>query len=317
MIEDFWGRVIRRLRRTLRHEAFRRATAHALDTAPLALSGQSPLFLSMVRHGDVVPYLLAIKSLYAAIGVGRVAVIDDGTLTLADREILARHVPGVAILDIAAVDTGRCPRGGTWERLVKIVDLTAETYVIQADADTLVTGPIPEVVQCWRENRSFLLGTAVGRKVEPAIVTARLVQGWITQAGVGGVKIGTLAEAALAEMPDGARRSYVHASSGFAGFAHGRFNRSELERFSLWMQERFSSRWTEWGSEQIASNYLLANDPGAVVLPFERYCCFEPPMPAGTPSLYHFIGTYRYDGGVYRRRAREFLAGYATRTQAG
>ena len=317
MMEDLLSRAIHRLRRTLRREAFRRATAHALDTAPLAMSGSSPLFLSMVRHGDVVPYLLAIKSLYAAIGVGRVAVIDDGSLTGDDRRILHRHLPGIAIFDIAAIDTGRCPRGGTWERLVQIVDLTAETYVIQADADTLVTGPVPEVVQCWRENRSFLLGTAVGRKAEPAAATARMVQGWIAQAGLAGMKIGTLAEAALDQLPDAARRSYVHASSGFAGFAQGRFGRAELERFSLWMQDRFPTRWADWGSEQIASNYLLANDPGAVVLPFERYCCFEPPLPDGTPALYHFIGTHRYEGGVYRRRAREFLAGYATRTQAG
>ena len=275
-------------------------------TAPLLVRGDTPVFLSQMCHRDLASYLLAMKSLYLAVGQGRVVIIDDGSLTSHDVSVLERHVPRLEILDIATIDTRTCPRGGTWERLMKVVELSRDHYVIQVDADTLVSGPIPEVVQCWRTNQSFILGTYAGREIAPAASSARLAQDWMVNARR--ISVGMLAEAALDRLPKTAPPNYVHASSGFAGFAKGSFRLSDLESFCDWMRGQLGVRWDELGSEQIASNYMLANAPGAKVLPFDRYACFEPHIPPGDRPFLHFIGSYRYNDGLYRKRARSFLS---------
>jgi hypothetical protein len=305
------ARALTRLKRSWGKRSFDRVAEGILGTAPLHLQGDSPLFLSMVCHRDLAPYLMAIKSLYTGVGNGRAAVINDGSLTSGDLAILYHHVPGIEVLDITDIETAACPRGGTWERLVKIIERSNEDYVIQVDADTLVSAAIPEVIECWRDNRSFLLGTGSGQAISPAPDTARMVQDWIKTNGWTEPPVGTEAEASLDKLPDAAQRSYVHASSGFAGFARGAFCMAELARFSMYMSEMLGlQRWNEWGSEQIASNYVLANAPRATVLPFSRYACFEPHLKRGEHAFLHFIGTYRYHDGVYQRRAAEFISRY-------
>jgi hypothetical protein len=313
MAETLWTRAVARLTQTWGKYTFDMVAANVLHSAPLALTGDSPIFLSMVCHVDVVAYLLAIKSLYSGFGQGRVLIIDDGSLSPDDHSILRQHIPGLEVEHIANIDTRTCPRGGTWERLVRIIELTAGHYLIQADADTLVTGAIPEVIQCWANNRSFLLGTDVGQRVCPAPAMARLAQSWLDKAKKANARItvGTLAEAALDSLPDAETHRYVHASSGFAGFAKGAFSVADVERFSGAMRDRLAGRWDEWGSEQIASNYILANTPGAVVLPFSRYACFEPGLPPGERSFLHFFGTHRFKQGRYRAQAQGFLARYS------
>jgi len=312
-----------RLRRIWAERSFDRAARGILGTRPLRLQGDSPLFLSMVRRRDVIAYLLAIKSLYVGIGQGRVVIIneggfiDDNSLSSDDMAILNHHVPGIEVVDLAAIATGPCPRGGTWERLVKIVELSDQCYVIQVDADTLVSATIPEVVECWQANKSFLLGTGSGQVISPAPDTARMVRGWIKTNGWTELAVSVEAEASLDKFPNAAQRSYVHASSGFAGFARGAFRLADLEEFSIFMSEMLGAqRWHELGSEQVASNYILANAPGAIVLPFPRYACFEPHLRRGEHAFLHFIGTYRYNDGAYRRRAAEFIRRY-NRTGAG
>lgn len=309
------GRVVGRLQRSRGERAFEKTAKAILDTPPLRMQGDNPLFVSMLPRRDLLPYLLAIKSVYAGVGQGRVAVInergvvDRNTLTDDDLRVLRHHVPGLEIIDFCAISTGSCPVGGTWERLVKIIELSRDSYVIQVDADTLTSLPIPEVVECCRANRSFILGTGSGRAVRPAPETASMVQGWIKTYGWTDPGICVSAEAALDRLPDAARRSYVHASSGFGGFARGAFSLDALEWFSLQMTELVGQKmWHEkWGSEQIGSNYTLANAPDAVVLPFPKYATFEPHLVPGEYAFLHFIGEYRYNGGVYRKRAAEFI----------
>lgn len=309
MPKSIWARGISRLSRSWGKYMFYRTAAGVLNTAPLPVNGNSPLFLSQVCHRDITAYLIAIKSVYLRVGQGRILIIDDGSLTDEDISILKHHIPGIGVLDIASIDTGTCPRGGTWERLIKIIALTADHYVIQIDADTLVSGPIPEVVRCWRENKSFLLGTGSGQSVAPAPATARLAQKWLANGSR--ITVGTLAEAALGTLPDARAQRYVHASSGFAGFAKGTFRLSDLEAFSACMRERLGVRWNELGSEQIASNYMLANATDAMVLPLSRYASFEPHLAPGDRPFLHFFGTYRYNDGLYRMRAGRFLAEYS------
>jgi hypothetical protein len=309
-VSDIPARVLTRLQRSWAERSFKRIARGIFDTPPLRVQGHSPLFVSMLWRRDLMLYLLAIKSLYAEIGQGRIAVINDHhSLIDNDLAILRHHVPGIEIIDSDAISTRRCPRGGTWERLVKIIELSQENYVIQVDADTLVSAPIPEVVDCVRANRSFILGGEAGQRVLPAPETARMAQGWIETFGWKDPGVCATAEASLDRLPNAGDKSYVHGSSGFGGFARGAFTLDELEWFSLHMSDLIGTRmWHEkWGSEQIGSNYTLANAPGATVLPFPKYATFAPDLVLGEHAFLHYIGAYRYNDGVYRNRAAEFL----------
>jgi hypothetical protein len=140
-----------------------------------------------------------------------------------------------------------------------------------------------------------------------------MVRGWNKKHDWTDLSAGTEAEASLDKLSNAADRLYVHASAGFAGFARGAFRMEDLQWFSTQMSGILGAqRWQEWGTEQIASNYLLANAPQAVVLPFPRYACFEPHLQFGEHAFLHFLGAYRYDRGIYKRRAAEFIASYDT-----
>jgi hypothetical protein len=96
-----------------------------------------------------------------------------------------------------------------------------------------------------------------------------MVRGRIKTNGWTVLTVGVEAEAAPDRLPEPAEKLYVHASSGFAGFAEGVFATAALERFLGQMNAILGTRrWSEWGAEQIAPNYMLANAPGATVLPF-------------------------------------------------
>jgi hypothetical protein len=74
------------------------------------------------------------------------------------------------------------------------------------------------------------------------------------------------------------------------------------------MDERLGATWRQWGSEQVASNWVVANDPDPVQLPYDRYINhWDEPMPE-SPAFVHYIGTYRYRWGNYSRATKEAIA---------
>jgi hypothetical protein len=85
-----------------------------------------------------------------------------------------------------------------------------------------------------------------------------------------------------------------------AGFSLSGGCRALAELFSQEAQRLLGTdRWAEWGSEQVASNFVVANEPRTTLLPYGRYLNF---WNAGVPDdarFVHFIGTYRYHRGVY------------------
>ncbi len=48
-------------------------------------------------------------------------------------QILRRHIPGIQIVDVSSVPLGPCKGGGTWERLLFLIDRSEKEYVIQLD----------------------------------------------------------------------------------------------------------------------------------------------------------------------------------------
>jgi hypothetical protein len=71
------------------------------------------------------------------------------------------------------------------------------------------------------------------------------------------------------------------------------------------MASLLHARWAEWGSEQVTSNFLVACDPQAVLLPHRRYWNFNGSPLTPECMFVHFFGTHRFDADIYRCVARE------------
>ena len=284
---------------------FEQAARAVLDTAPIVPREDGVILFSMMGTRVVLPYLLAIKSVHGSLQKGRVVVLDDGTLTPQDRAVLAHHCADPRIIGIREVDTGPCPRGGTWERLLTILDLRRENYVIQVDSDVVARGPMPEVALAIGDGRCFTLrgeaeaelmdGAAIARQQQ--VYETTHVQGLIEQ------------RMDRVTIPGVDHLRYVRGCSGFAGFAPAADGRAVAEAFSA-EAERLLGRdkWAEWGSEQVTSNFVIANTADPLLLPYDRYMNFWDEGVPQDARLVHFIGTYRYDRGAYARTARETIA---------
>ena len=277
-----------------------------LRTPPLKIVPSGLMILSMLRHADVIMYLVAIKSFYRQVGHGQVVVVDDGTLTAEDRAIISNHAGSPRFINSKDVDTGSCPTYTSWRRLFSVLALTKDSYVVQLDADTVTTGDIPEVKDCIRSNRSFTLGTTQGLKfitLTEASTIARNAKGSHVQ---------DEAERCFGNFPDAATTFYVRGSAGFTGFAKGMHDPENAEAFSAKVTEQIGKKWTQWGSEQVTSNYLISNSDGAVILPHPRYAIFERVGDPKDSSFLHFVGTNRYDDGVYTRESLSVISSRAT-----
>jgi len=102
---------------------------------------------------------------------------------------------------------------------------------------------------------------------------------------------------------------YGRGQSSFAGFARGEETTERLRGFSTQMERVLGGvKWREWGSESVASNFVVSNTPGAVMLPFPEYSTYTPPRNDGSGARFiHFEGTRRFQGGAYIRAARTMI----------
>lgn len=305
--------MIGRARRKLREFGHLGAARAVLETPPLVPTADGLVLFSMIGHRVLLPYLVAVKSLHARLGRGRIAILDDGTLTRDDRAVLSAQLGHPAIFPIAGVATGRCPRGGCWERLLTLLDLTARDYVIQLDSDTVTLGPVPEVAAAIAANRPFTLcgdPTAEARGVLalPDFMAAYHPGGsGVDPAGPAHVQ--TSIEGNWDRLPDAAAWRYVRGSAGFAGFPAGGPGRGAAEAFSAAAAGVVGAeKWARWGSEQVASNFLIANGTDPVLLPYARYLNYWNEAPPADAAFLHFVGTHRYSTGAYRGATKRAIA---------
>jgi hypothetical protein len=296
--------MLYRLRDRLRRALFGQHCGGILGTPPVRLqTGGGAAVLSQLQHKDVLLYLLAVKSLGRFLPVGAAHIVDDGSLTLSDRALLRDQVPGVEFIALPEFRSAVCPQGGTWERLLSIAELIKKHYVIQLDSDTLTVATVPEVAQCVAEGRSFTIGTWDRQRIES--MTERVAHAKSLPHG-DGAHVQVVAEANFDRLHDFATLNYVRGCSGFAGFAPGAFTREFVEDVSRQMTAAIGRRWSEWGSEQVMSNIVVANAPSAMVLPHPKYAdCHK--MKADQTAFIHFIGSCRFDGGVYARLGRDAI----------
>jgi hypothetical protein len=293
-----------------KRERFYRLTRGVLDTAPMPVKDANWTIISMVSNDDVQMYLLAMKSFYARIRRGKITAIVDRDMPTESREVLQRHFPGIRFVHLEDIDTGICQRGGTWERLVYLLDHATDEYAIQLDCDTLTFGDdIDEVISCAENNIAFTLSN-VARPIKSMVEAS--AEAYATDS----TYVGIIAERLFERYPNAATTKYVRGSSGFAGFAKGGFARKQIEVFHENMENLLGQDWKKWGTEQCASNFAVANSPNAMPLPHPKYETFWPGF--DTPNAFlHFIGSHRYDDDYFAKRGqevvRELNSGKATR----
>ena len=234
-------------------------------------------------------------------------LLDDGTLTAEDKAVLAQHCDNPEIVVKTDVETSPCPRDNCWERLLSILDRRSDHFVIQLDSDTVTTGPVPEIAAAIDSNRSFTLAGGLD-EAQHGYQSAAEISRIFHENGPTTDHVQAHAEAAMKTLPDADNRRYIRGCAGFAGFARSDDGRATVSRFSQEMDERLGQTWRQWGSEQVASNWVVANDPDPVQLPYDRYINhWDEPMPE-SPAFVHYIGTYRYRWGNYSRTTKAAIA---------
>lgn len=277
--------------------------AGILRTPPVETDPGAPFaLLSQIRHADLLMYLLAVKSFSHWLRPGAIFIVNDGSLTAADFETLEQHLPGHTMLSLEQFRSPACPQGGTWERLLAIADKVRERYVVQLDADTLAIGPLDEVRDCIRDGRAFTIGTWDDQRPETMRERWEVAVKLATRPDA---HVQVVAEANLDRLEGFDRMRYIRGCSGFSGYPRGSFSRADLEGLSDQMHRALGRRWHEWGTEQFASNVIVANTADPVVLPHPKYC--DCTQLRGKPVFVHFIGTCRFSGSTYGRMGREVI----------
>jgi hypothetical protein len=289
----------------LRRWLFAHQVRGVLDTPPLRLAGgAATLVLSQLQHKDVLMYLAAVKSFARHLPPGEVHVVDDGSLTDDDHALLMRHIPGIQFHTLTDCREPGLPQGGTWERLIAIARLSSSRYVIQLDADTLTLAGIDEVSDAVTRNQSFSIGTWDQQMIEPAASRAHTAR---PRLNGGRPHVQLLAEAHFDRFAGAESLRYVRGCSGFSGFAVSTGKLELMRSLSSQMQALIGERWLEWGSEQVMSNLVVANQPDAMVLPHPDYADCEKMQPGATRFV-HFIGTCRFRSGRYARLVRQMVS---------
>lgn len=283
----------------LNKRLFNFASKAIFDTKPIVCDPASDVIvLSQTYHPDLTMYLVAAKSFARFVKPKFFVVIDDG-LTNQDRETIFNHLGCVKFINRQDVSLDSVPLGGTWERLISAVSFSEDHFVIQVDSDTVTVSDPKEVRTSITENRSFTLSTYQGREVVSVKDASAFAK------SIDGTHVQIRAERALDSLPNANVRRYVRGCSGFTGFARKQVRRQDLQDFSKFMISQLGiEAWSEWGSEQVTSNYLISNTQNPLMLPIEHYPYWSPGTNLKEARLIHFIGDHRFKDFEYIRRAR-------------
>jgi hypothetical protein len=279
-----------------------RAIRSVLQTAPLRVGAMPFLLLSMVQKRDVLYYLVALKSFVAYANPKRVVVVCDPSIDARDREVLRKHVPHIELHAADEFVHPDIPRGGTWERLLAICNFAKDNYVIQLDADTVTVGTPTAVLSAIENQTGFVLG----EESRQSVITLAHTTENAKADEIGQLHIQGYAEACMAEVGLPESSMYVRGCSGFTGFPPSSEMLVRLLQFSNAMSRTIGMvRWASWGTEQVTSNYLVANAVGTTVLPYPAY---------GTPNtmnedtvFIHFIGSMRFSDDKYEKTSRTVI----------
>lgn len=295
-------RKLCRIKCKIDHAWFDFRCAGIYQTPPVKCDPTSNvLIMSQLHHPDMTLYMLAAKSLARHIHPRGFVIVDDGLLP-EDKHTLSAHFESIRFVSTDSMRRGTCPSGGCWERLLTLAHENLSHYVIQLDSDTLTLAEPKEVLECIAQNRSFTLGTSSGTHFVPLSEASQYANKNLDK------HVQNHAERALGVYPGMSELKYVRGCAGFTGFAPGKLSIASVENFSLQMQKLVGQqKWHEWGSEQVASNFMVANADDSLVLPVDRYPFWMPGISIAQAVLVHFFGTFRFARGMYVRQGLRII----------
>lgn len=280
-----------------------------LKTKPLKYRQDNRvIILTMLGHDDIKMYLVAIKSFMSNFGYGTIEVINDGTLTESDKQILNAHIPNIRCFESKNVNTLKCPSYISWKRLLRIVELAKDHYVIQLDADTISLSPLIDIHDKVSDNQGFLIGSNLWRQGVDVNWLHDIISNWEY------THVQPSAELIFKDIDffqDGTK--YLKACAGFAGYPKNFSTSAEIEKLSLQIEAKLGKKWHEWGSEQTATLCLISKTNGSSVLPWPQYQNFMFPTTnesSDSASFVHFIGSNRYKKGGYKKLVHSFIGKY-------
>ncbi|MFT2090392.1 hypothetical protein [Paraglaciecola sp. 2405UD69-4] len=300
-------KIIEQLQGKLNKKRFSIAAQKIRNTAPIELpSDAAVVVVSQVYHRALDMTLLALKSFVKYFSEATVELIDDGSLTKEDYDLLKEHLPGVIIVHINSIELGQLPSGGTWERLTYIMNRTQDKYVIQVDTDTITCGPIDDVFNAVKHNQGFSIGNPRWINRVPTEYTSAYAKKF------GNDHVQFLGEQHLHSLNCFDLPEYLRVCSAFTGFPRGMFSMQDLVSFSTEMIEKLGNeKWNEWGSEQFSSNVMISKLSNSFALPWPKYQNFMQPSYTGPVkgivSVFHFIGSHRYHKRIYEKLAAQTI----------
>jgi hypothetical protein len=299
---SFLSSVNRRLKRDFFRWRHQHSVRQVVET-PVLRRGDMPfMLLSMVHKRDVLPYLVALKSFVQFANPYRVVMVCDPSIGEQDKALIRSHVPHIEFRKADEFVHPDAPRGGCWERLLAISTYSPQDYVVQLDADTITTRDIVEVVDAIRRNAGFVLG----EEPRQSLMTLSQTSERAGRDPDGQRHIQGLSEARIAHIGLPSEQLYVRGCAGFTGFPPCSLMRDHLLEFSRLMSENVGAqRWASWGTEQVTSNYLVANAPDTSVLPFPKYG--TPDVMNDQTAFLHFIGSMRFLNGKYEKTSRQVI----------
>ena len=294
-------------------EAARHAEAirDILDTPPIVPASDGLVLFAEIGTAELLPTLVAVKSLHAQLKRGRVVLLDDGTLTGEDRALLAHHC-GDPELIAAAGDEGSAGflSGKGWKAFCTVLARRQSEYWLWLGSDSVTIAAVPEVERAIALNASCML-PGPGKAEEPQGL-GEFVRAHYP-AGPADGDAATRIESRLAKVARSDWR-YLRGSAGLLGFGAGgpglRFAASACHVLESLVG---ASTMRDPGAVQIAANLHLASEKRTVLLPRARYRHDGREAWDEGAAFFRFAEPDRYADGTYASISRVAIEGLLAR----
>lgn len=228
------------------------AIAGVLDTPPVAGRADGLVLFAPIGCATLLPAMVALKSLWHPLRRGRVALLDDGTLTAEDRAVLAHHFADPQILDAETVRGTGFPAGRGWASLLAMLDGRSGEYWLRVTHDTVTLGDVPEITAAIGANRS-LTDLAPGDGPHAPVPFPDIFE---------------------TSSPNADRWRYVDAGGGLLGLAAGQTGRGPAEA-ALALLPASAPRHAATETQRRAAGFVIANETAPVCLPRDLYRQWE------------------------------------------
>ena len=239
-----------------------------LDTPPITTRDDGLVLFAEIGTEELLSCLVAIKSLHAQLGRGRVALLDDGTLIGSDRALLAHHCGDPEIIAPVDKSDGPLPDGPGWRALSTLLDRRNCEYWLWLSNDSVTLGPVPEVAHAIALNASVMLpGDETVEQAQPLGLFCRTTY----PDGPATDDVTARLESRLSRI-DRPDWRYVRGDAALMGFAAGGPGLRTAAAFRAGLEQFASAEeLSEAGAAQVVANLLLASETRTMILPHERY----------------------------------------------